>query len=241
MASFCVCTSVQLVRASDASVSRVYSSPCRSSLNTGEDSKLSLCASKAASCLSFKMRSAYGVPFVRSLAKGPAIFAKPLKNSRKMFTIHKKDRSSVFVLGGSTSASPAVFFESASIVDPNLPSAFKGLIDRSCTDIVTTFSVLRMRNVQNYSNSVSLGYSSKPILGLRETRHQPRRRPFAYHCRFDQGNTKRQECKSCAEQRAFAHENRNAYHARALQYGGFNVKYGMTGLKVHCKTMLVTR
>lgn len=134
--------------------------------------------------------------------------------------------------------------------DPVVPPAFKGLTDRLRTDPGAIFAVIRKKDVlveypkENFENSAILylhaaardpavrsiktviyrGGSSSPIIAA-----------------LVRAAKNGKEVSVVVELKASLDEVQNSDYARALQLAGCNVTYGVMGLKVHSKVMLVTR
>lgn len=136
------------------------------------------------------------------------------------------------------------------IRDPVVPGPFKGLSDRLRTDPGAIFGVIRHRDVlaeypvHNFENSI--------ILFLHAAGRDPCVRTIKavlYRCGSDspivaaliRAAKNGKEVSVLIELKASFDEVQNAEYARALQLAGCNVTYGIIGLKVHSKIMLVVR
>lgn len=134
--------------------------------------------------------------------------------------------------------------------DPVVPPAFKGLTDRLRTDPGAIFGVLGKRDVlveypkENFENSA--------ILYLHAAARDPAVRSIKTVI-YRGGNDSPiiaalvraakngKEVSVVVELKASLDEVQNSDYARSLQLAGCNVTYGIMGLKVHSKIMLVTR
>eukprot|EP00178_Gracilaria_changii_P011204 TRINITY_DN320_c0_g1_i1.p1 TRINITY_DN320_c0_g1~~TRINITY_DN320_c0_g1_i1.p1 ORF type:complete len:1134 (+),score=224.36 TRINITY_DN320_c0_g1_i1:716-4117(+) len=134
--------------------------------------------------------------------------------------------------------------------DPVVPSAFKGLQNRLIADPGAIFGVIRKQDVlveyprDNFENSA--------VLFLHAAARDPKVRliksvlyrggensPIVAALIRAAKNGK--EVSVIIELKASFDEIQNSEYARALQVAGCNVTYGMMGLKVHSKIMLVVR
>lgn len=134
--------------------------------------------------------------------------------------------------------------------DPVVPAAFRGLTDRLRTNPGAIFDVLRKRDVlveyprDNFENSA--------ILYLHAAARDPMVRSIKtviYRGGSDspiiaaliRAAKNGKEVSVVVELKASLDEVQNSEYARALQLAGCNVTYGIMGLKVHSKIMLVVR
>lgn len=134
--------------------------------------------------------------------------------------------------------------------DPGVPSPFKGLQNRLIADPGAIFGIIRKEDIlveyprDNFENSA--------VLFLHAAARDPRVRSIKSVLYRGGGNSpivaaliraakNGKEVSVVIELKASFDEIQNSEYARALQVAGCNVTYGMMGLKVHSKIMLVVR
>lgn len=134
--------------------------------------------------------------------------------------------------------------------DPVVPPAFKGLTERLRTDPGAIFGVLKKRDVlveypkENFENSAVLylhAAARDPCVRSVKTVIYRGGNNSPIIAALIRAAKNGKEVSVVIELKASLDEVQNSDHARTLQLAGCNVTYGIMGLKVHSKIMLVTR
>lgn len=134
--------------------------------------------------------------------------------------------------------------------DPVVPAPFKGLTDRLRTNPGAIFDVLRERDVlveyprDNFENSAILylhAAARDPMVRTIKTVIYRGGSDSPIIAALIRAAKNGKEVSVVVELKASLDEVQNTEYARSLQLAGCNVMYGIMGLKVHSKIMLVVR